>query len=399
MATNLAAFRSRDFRVYFAGNALALNGLWMQRVTVGWLAWDMTGSAAFVGLIAFLGYLPNMVTGPFFGVLADRLPIKTAAVWVQSLLFATASLLILAHVSGLLDPAVLAAFSLVYGLVASVYSPIRLSLAPRLVERASVPSVVALTSINFNLARMTGPAAGGAIIAHWGIAPALVIQTLLYAPFILALASLRPRQRQRPEGPLPPFLSDMRDGVRHLIASPLIRRAVALTVVFGMIGRGLVEILPVVADGLFTRGAAGLGLLTASAGLGALVAGLAKAMLPAQAQGRIPTTAILSVLGGLIAAILLAWTRSWPVAVMLVAALAFATSAAGIAVQTAIQLDLDDAYRGRVMSLYFMVAIGSAAIGAAAMGWMSDIVGFRTTLTAGGAAGLMALGVLAVRGR
>jgi MFS family permease len=399
MATNLTAFRSRDFRIYFAGNALSLNGFWMQRVSVGWLAWDLTGSAAFVGLIAFLTYLPNATTGPFFGVLVDRLPIKRTAVIVQSLLFGAASLLFIAFMAGILSPVVLVMFSLIYGLVASAYSPIRLSLAPRLVPREAVGSVVALTSINFNIARMIGPAIGGAIIAHWGIGPALFIQAALYAPFAFALSLLNPRQRVRPEGPLPPFLSDMMDGVRHLLASALIRRAVVLTLIFGIVVRGVIEILPVIADGVFDKGAVGLGLLTSAAGIGALVAGLSKATMPAQRADEIPISAYLAVALGIVAAMLLAQTATWPVAVALVALLAFAASAAGISIQTAVQIDLDDDFRGRVMSLYFMVAIGSAALGAALIGWLSDLVGFQATLTAFGPLALLGLGAVALRGR
>ena len=399
MASNLAAFRSRDFRIYFAGNALSLNGFWMQRVSVGWLAWDLTGSAAFVGLIAFLTYLPNATTGPFFGVLADRLPIKRTAVIVQSLLFGAASLLFIAFMAGILSPMVLVLFSLIYGLVASAYSPIRLSLAPRLVPREAVGSVVALTSINFNIARMIGPALGGTIIATWGIGPALFIQAALFAPFAFALSLLTPRERVRPEGPLPPFLSDMMDGVRHLLASALIRRAVALTLIFGIVVRGVLEILPVIADGVFDKGAVGLGLLTSAAGIGALVAGFSKAVMPAQKAGEIPKTAYLAIVLGIAATMLLAQTTSWVVAVTLVAVLAFAVSAAGIGVQTAIQIDLDDDFRGRVMSLYFMVAIGSAAFGAAVIGWLSDLVGFQATLTAFGVIALVGLGLLALRGR
>lgn len=391
MATNLAAFRSRDFRIYFAGNALALNGLWMQRVTVGWLAWDLTRSASFVGLIAFLSYLPNVVTGPFFGVLVDRWRIKRAAVAVQTLLFATASLLFFAYVGGILTPFTLAVFSLLYGLVASAYSPIRLSLSPRLVPRESVSSVVALTSINFNLARLTGPALGGATIAGWGIGPALFIQAAFYAPFALALTRIHPRERVRPTGPRPSFLSDMAVGVRHLIHTRLIRQAVLVTLIFGVVVRGVLEILPVVADGEFSQGAAGLGLLTSAAGVGALVAGVAKAVMPAQEGGQIPPAALGAILLGIVAGLALAAVASWPLAVMLIAVMGFAASAAGIALQTAIQVDLDDDLRGRVMSLYFMVAIGAAAFGAAFLGWVADIAGFAATLTGVCLAGLLAL--------
>ena len=76
---NLLALQSRGFRTYLAGNVFALNANWMQRVTIGWLAWELTKSAEFVGLIAFCYLGPTIISGPFFGVLADRLPLKRAA--------------------------------------------------------------------------------------------------------------------------------------------------------------------------------------------------------------------------------------------------------------------------------------------------------------------------------
>ena len=70
---NLAALKFRDFRIYLLGNIFALNGLWMQRLTIGWIAWDLTGSASFVGLVAFVNFVPTIIAGPFFGVFTYKL--------------------------------------------------------------------------------------------------------------------------------------------------------------------------------------------------------------------------------------------------------------------------------------------------------------------------------------
>jgi MFS family permease len=70
---SLAALRSPGFRRYLVGNAFALNGLWLGRLTMGWLAWDLTGQAGFVGLVSFLVFAPTLVSGPLFGVIADRI--------------------------------------------------------------------------------------------------------------------------------------------------------------------------------------------------------------------------------------------------------------------------------------------------------------------------------------
>jgi len=136
---NLAAVRFRDFRIYLIGNIFALNGLWMQRLTIGWIAWELTGSASFVGLVAFINFAPTIIAGPFFGVLVDRIRIRRAAVITQSVLFVLAIVLFLSFSAGVLGPTLLATVSGVLGIGTAGHNPIRMSLAPRLVDRSVWP--------------------------------------------------------------------------------------------------------------------------------------------------------------------------------------------------------------------------------------------------------------------
>lgn len=165
---NLAALRFRDFRIYMIGNIFALNGLWMQRLTIGWIAWELTGSASFVGLVAFINFAPTIFAGPFFGVLVDRIRIRRAAMITQSALFVLAIALFLSFLAGVLSPVLLATLSGLLGTVMAAHNPIRMSLAPRLVDRFAVASVISLTAINFNFARLSGPAVAGWLITSWG---------------------------------------------------------------------------------------------------------------------------------------------------------------------------------------------------------------------------------------
>ena len=87
---NISALNFRDFRIYLVGNLFASNALRMQRVTVGWIAWDLTSSAAFVGFVAFANFAPSMIAGPLFGVLIDRVQVKQAALVTQFLSFVIA---------------------------------------------------------------------------------------------------------------------------------------------------------------------------------------------------------------------------------------------------------------------------------------------------------------------
>ena len=139
---NLSAFNFRDFRLYLLGNLFAINALWMQRVTIGWIAWDLTKSATFVGFVAFINFAPAIITGPLFGVLIDRVNVKKAAQVTQFSLFTISVGFYLFFIFGGLNELFLSVLSLLSGIATSAHNPVRLSLAPRLVNRGSVSSVV-----------------------------------------------------------------------------------------------------------------------------------------------------------------------------------------------------------------------------------------------------------------
>ncbi len=366
----------------------------MQRVTIGWIAWDMTASASFVGLIAFVSYAPSIVTGPFFGVLVDRIRVKRAAMATQVVLLLLAFVLFATYAQNLLTPALLAVFSGLSGIVSSAYNPIRMSLAPRLVDQKAVASVITLGAINFNLARLTGPAIGGWMIAVWGVGPSLLVQSFLYLPFIFAISFLKPRPRSHRPGPVEPFMQAMAAGIRYVRHHDLTRRAILITAAFAFVIRGVLEILPVLADGVFDKGASGLGLLTSAAGFGALLAGVGKAFLPSQIVGRLPLPALISAVIGVALVPVVGQSTSWELTLVLIAILGFTTSLTAISMQTAIQLGLDDDFRGRVMSIWVMLGIGASAAGAVVLGSLADQIGFGLALGLGGGVCLVLLGWL-----
>jgi len=395
---NLSALKSGNFRKYLIGNVFALHALWMGRVTIGWLAWDMTSQAGFVGLVAFAGFAPTIFLGPFFGVMADRVSVKAAALFTQSALVLVALSLFGSHVTGLLGPSLLLALSSVHGVISAMHNPVRLSLAPRLVAREDVASVVNIVGINFNLARLLGPALGGLSIASLGISASLLIQSLLYLPFLLALSRLeiRPRRQLAPAD-TPGFFSALNEGVSYVRQSRLVLSAFLVSGIMALAIRGTLEILPVLADGVFQRGASGLGLMTSAAGLGALLAGLAKALAPPQSVGQLPITGILSSVVGAVLVPLLGISTNWTLALSLIALLGFATTLTAVSMQTAIQQDLDDDMRGRVMSFWVMIAIGGTAIGAGILGIAVDVFGLTAALNVAGGSSALLLGLILLR--
>ena len=394
---NISALKFRDFRIYLVGNLFAVNALWMQRVTIGWIAWDLTSSATFVGFIAFVNFAPAMVTGPLFGVLVDRMRITQVAKLTQLFLLIISLGFYLFFTFAILDEILLSFLSFLSGLVTSAHNPVRLSLAPRLVDRSSVASVVSIVAINFNLARLTGPAIGGWLIAGWGVSTALLVQTVFYLPFIFAISLLRPRERSSSIINNEPFIAALQNGIKYTLANTLIRQAFLVTALYAFLIRGTLEILPVIADGVFSRGATGLGLLTSCAGFGALIAGVIKAFTPSQMVRELPKFALSSTLLGIGLLPLVGLSNSWNLTLLCISYLGFSGTLAGISVQTAIQVDLDDDFRGRVMSLWTMVSIGATATGAIILGGLADHIGISLAFSLAGGLGTVLLATTILR--
>ena len=394
---NISALKSGNFRLYLAGSHFSTNALWMLRVIVGWIAWDLTHLASFVGLIAFLNYAPTMIAGPLFGVLIDRVDVRRAALIAQSAFMGLALLLWALFNLDVLGTPQLMVYALAVGFVMAAHGPIRMSLAPRLVDRSNVYSVINIVAINFNITRMIGPAIAGLAIATLGTGPAIFLTVLFYLPFLAVLSVLRVQARENPSATAPPFWGALREGCDLAMNNARIRHALLLTAIGAFIVRGALEILPVIADGTFGRGAAGLGILTSATGFGAIVAGVLIA-LSSHSAGQVRLArARAAVALGLVATALLGITESWHAAQALTAAMAFCATITGIVCQSAIQLDIDDNFRGRIMSLWAFVAVGSSAVGAAALGLLSDTVGHGYALPISAVGALAVIGLLEVK--
>ena len=391
---NLSALTFRDFRIYISGNIFASNAVWMQRVTVGWIAWDLTESAAFVGMVAFVNFMPSLLVGPLFGVLIDRVRVKQAAIVTQSLSFLIAIGFYVFFVLGILNEHNLLFLNICSGMIISAHSPIRMSLGPRLVDTTSVASVVTLGAINFNIARLTGPAIAGWIIAFYGIKSSLFVQILCYPPFLLALSFLRPRSELALNVQKEAFMKAFTSGILYAFKSPLILKALLITSLSSFLLRSVLEILPVIADGLFERGATGLGLLTSCAGFGALLAGMVKAFSSSQPPGILPKYVPISIFFGFAFIPLIGLCGSWSLTLGFISYLGFAGTLSGISLQSAIQMELEDNLRGRVMSLWTMAAIGGTALGAIFLGGFTDYLGVVPALGLTGSIGCLLLVIL-----
>jgi MFS family permease len=269
------ALGHRNFGTYVAGNSVSLIGTWMQRIGVGWLAWELSHSGAVLGLVAFADLFPTVLIGPFGGVLADRADRLRVIKIAQSLIMLQAFALFVLTWSGLITVEILIALVLVQGVVIGFNQPARLALIPSLLPRAELPTAVAINSIVFNTARFIGPALAGLIIVGVGVAVVFAFNALRFVAFLLALSRLRiERQRLDPARRRSTVLGAVWEGMSYAMAHPGIGPILVLHLVIAVCARPFVELLPGFAAQVFDRGASGLAILSSSIGLGAIAGGL-----------------------------------------------------------------------------------------------------------------------------
>ena len=372
---------NRNFSIYLVGSTFSLHGLWIQRVAIGWLAWELTESETWLGIIALSEFLPIMLFGPLFGVLADRLHRKTIAFAANVLNGMLALLLFILVLIQAIDIYLLFAITMCLGIVSSAFQPVRMSLIPSLVPAQLLAPAVAAQSIVFNVSRFLGPAIAGVAIATAGLAWAFAINAVSYLAMLLALVLVRLR-RARSGGVQSHFFAELRDGIDYTYRHADIRLQLIVVALSALFGRAVIVMLPAFAGGVYGGGSSTLAVLTSVSGAGAVVAGVCLTVLGSGNR------LLWSTVGGTVATgmlmTLLGTTSSYALGIVLVAVLGFSLTLVGVGSQARIQTIVAETMRGRVLSLWAAVAFSAPAIGSVIIGSVADRHGLGITVVISG---------------
>ncbi|GIW81102.1 MAG: hypothetical protein KatS3mg105_2909 [Gemmatales bacterium] len=189
-ARGLPTFRSlrhRNYRLFFFGQVVSLQGVWIQQTGLIWLAHELTGQSKWPALISAVQIFPTCFLGIWGGALADRFPKRSLIFCTQCGLMALSLLLAAFVLAGPVDPYLLLVISLGVGLIQAVDVPARLSFVVDLVGRDDVMNAVALNSLSFNVARGVGPAIAGWILVFFGAGYCFLLNGLSYLAVLWAL--------------------------------------------------------------------------------------------------------------------------------------------------------------------------------------------------------------------
>jgi MFS family permease len=366
-----------NFARYIVGNGLSLIGTWMQRIAVGWLTWELTRSPTWLGIVAMADFFPVVLMGPLGGALADRF--NRIRIMISAQIFATlsATALFLLSVSGQLTEWHLVGFTFCTGAVIGLNQASRMALAPSLVPRERLTTAIAINSMIFNAARFIGPVASTLTISLWSINASFAINALSYLALIIALLSLnlppveagaKPYKRRS-------IWFDIREGLVFVFQNRSIGLIILMTITGSVCLRPIIDLLPGLTSDVFEKGVDGFATLIAAFGVGALLGGFW--MAGRDSIGDQPRVALIGLLAATLANIGLVSSTSFTIALPITVWAGAGMVVAGIGMQSTLQLITPSDMRGRVLSLYGVIHIGGAGIGAFVLGLIAEHLGLR----------------------
>ena len=386
----LRPFRHPIFRDVWLANLLSRFGGLIQSVGASWLMVSLGASATLISLVQTSTTLPIMLFSLLAGALADTFDRRRLMLVAQAFMLVVSVALSLAAWSGVLTPWLLLAFTFLIGTGAALNGPAWQASVGDMVPRDDLPAAVALNSLGFNVARSTGPAVGGLIVAAFGAAAAFAVNAVSYLGLLAVLARWRsPKRRERLQRES--LVRAMGAGVRYVALSPAIMTVLARSLVFGVGASAVPALMPLIARDSVGGGPLTFGLLLGAFGVGAVVGAYYSSGL----RQRLSTEGFVRI--ALLALATASAATALSTSVMLTMAVLFVGGAGWVLALSTLNVTVQMASPrwvvGRTLALYQMSAFGGIALGSWLWGNVTERAGVDVALLAAAGVSLVCLGI------
>jgi len=379
----MRALRSRNYRLFFAGQSVSLIGTWMTRLAMSWIVYQLTDSAFLLGLTSFAGQIPAFFVAPIAGVWLDRLDRRRVLVITQVLAMIQSLALAALAFSGSINLWWVIALALAQGVINAFDMPARQTFVIEMIEdRADLGNAIALNSSMVNGTKLVGPAIAGVLVATAGTGVCFLIDGLSYMAVIWSLLAMRVAPAQPHLAPKGAF-QELAEGWNYVAQSPAIRSILLLLALISVVGMPAIVLMPVVAADILHGGAHTLGFLMAMSGVGALASAI-DLVLRKSVRGLGKRIAISVGLFG-VGMVVLGLSKSLTISLALMAVIGFGMMQQMAASNTILQTIAADDKRGRVMSFYTLAILGMNPIGSLLAGAVAAKIGVPATMIGAGA--------------
>ena len=382
------AFSHRAFNIYFFTNTFSLLGIWVQKVGLGWLAWQITESTFWTSLVALSIMAPAGILGPVFAVYAERWDMRKAMLLAKSIMTLVSILIFILQIFEMHSLQSLLILSFVLGVLNAIHHPIRLVFISLIVPRPYLPSAIGLNSVSWSMSRIVGPGIAGISIATFGLGVTFGLAALLFLPFIIALIWLPLQNRQSENSNTEKFLTRLGNGWMVVLNTPIIFMCLSIVALNSFFIRGVLEIQPAIIGQVLGGDSKSLAIATAATGVGSVIAsgwiGAGKL-----SQEFIRRTLWPGLIFGLIAILTLIQAIEIVSMSIVFIICGFTTTLVGIGSQTIIQLKVEDHYRARVLAWWSSVSFGGLTLGGLLIGLIGDFTSIKTAIFFVGVLGLI----------
>ncbi|MDK2945227.1 MAG: hypothetical protein PWQ24_1942 [Mesotoga sp.] len=372
MGRAFPALKVKNFRYFWIGQLISVMGTWMQTAAQSWLVLTITDSPFLLGLLGVAQFTPVLLFSLPAGVFVDRFPKRSIVLLTQTISMILALILAILVFTDSVQYWHIFLLALGLGMVKTLDIPARQSFMIELVGRDVVLNAVALNSTVMNLGRVVGPAVAGVVMALVGAGWCFLVNGVTFLAVIFGLLKIdvEPVIKKRPKGTVIP---DIKEGLVYLFSKPILTTTTLILAIVSTFGMNYSVLIPVFARNQLGLDAQGYGLLMSALGVGSMLGALIVASSSSRGPNRVRLFVVPFITSSLF--MIMAFNRSYAFSALLIGLMGFANIFFTTTANSLMQINSDNEFRGRVMSVYSLVFAGSTPIGNMFVGSIADKAG------------------------
>ena len=370
---NFHALTHKNFRYFFLGQCASLIGTWMQSIGQSWLVLSLTNSPLLLGLLGVVQFLPITFFSLFAGVIVDKFSKKKLLIFTQLSSMLLAFVLALLVFTNTVKYEYILIIGFILGCVNCIDMPTRQSFTVEIAGKEDLMNAIALNSATFNLARILGPSIGALIMAYFGTGWCFLLNGISYMAVLFGLYRITAEPYFRKNIKENNMLNEIKDGLKYIRNSKILLETILMILVVGIFGFNYNVLVPSFTKLVLHQNEKTYGILMSFLGAGSLLGAIAASM--RSKRGLKTKLMLISSIMVALMLILIGLNSNYIIAALLLCVTGLFNIQFSTTANSTLQLNSQDNYRGRVMSVYSLAFAGATPLGSLFTGFVSDRLG------------------------
>ena len=381
--SSFSVLRYRDYSLFWTSALISNSGSWMQTIAVPFVIFQLTRSTTWLGFAAFMSFFPALAMGPVSGSLADRFDRKVILLVTQTALMIVAFAMWGVWIAGAASAELFVVLLLLSGIANGINITAWQAFVPQLVPESELMHAVRLNTMQFTAARAVGPAIAGLVLAAYGAGVAFFVNAVTFLLVLGALVLIHPRAIPHAED-AGKVWQHFREGADYVRRRPTLWMCVLTIFTVSFLGTSVIQLAPALAVDQFGVGKSAYGLLVAMFGAGAILGSVVVATWGDRVRrSRMVLVGVAEMGAG---QILLGAASVYVLGLIALFVMGAFYVLVSTALNTSIQIRVDEEHRGRVMAIHLMCLLAGVPFGALILGKLASLVGLGESIIGFGVA-------------